>query len=376
MLVFVVVSLLAQTTPESDFTVTLTADNAGVVIVRYNGSASVVRIPPTIQGIPVREISGRGTGHNMVGAFQNNNTITSVVIPEGVISISDGGSHGSFSGGVFLNCTRLATVTLPSTLTRVGNYAFSGCSSLQTIIIPTGVTAIGHGAFERCTALRNVTLSSGLISIGDRAFQKCTALQNISLPNTITSIGQNAFMECSSLQSINLPDSLTRIDRGAFWDSGLTSIKWPASVTVINGRMFNGCKNLRTVDIPVGVTVLEGDQGSSGLTSSSPVAGPFAGCSSLTSIILPEGLTTIGATSFAGTSITSINLPSTIRRIGHYAFGNNPSLTTVTIPESVQQIVFESDNTTYSIVRTFAGSPNINLMSQAVLRRVGFRGEF
>jgi nitrous oxidase accessory protein NosD len=59
---FAVVGIFAQTTPESDFTVTLTADNAGVALTKYKGSAATVRIPATIQGMLVREIGNYAFG--------------------------------------------------------------------------------------------------------------------------------------------------------------------------------------------------------------------------------------------------------------------------------------------------------------------------
>jgi hypothetical protein len=342
-------NVFAQTTPESEFTVTLTADNRGVVIVRYNGTAREVIIPSTIQGMPVREIGGQRSDWGWwTGAFQNNSTITSVVIPEGVTIIYNGnfqGYDGAFHGA-FAGCTQLTTVTLPSTLTHIGNFAFRGCRSLRTITVPISVTSIGNSAFQGCTSLRNITL-----------------------PDNLTSIGNNAFADCSVLQTIELPNSLTSIGRGAFQRSGLTSIVWPASVSIIAGQMFNNCRDLHTVEIPVGVT------GMDGRTGSESFRGPFSGCSSLTTITFPEGFTSIGAWSFEGTSLISITLPSTIRSIGHAAFSGIRSLTTVNIPETVQQITFGREFTNRPFTN-FQGSSNINLLSQAALRRVGYTGDF
>jgi hypothetical protein len=342
-------NVFAQITPESDFTVTLTADNAGVVIVKYNGSAKEVIIPAMIQGMPVREIGGQRAGSGMwTGAFQNNRTITSVVIPEGVTIIYNGNIQGRDYDfhGAFAGCTQLTTVTLPSTLTHIGGFAFSNCTALRTITIPSGVTSIGNSSFEGCTAL-----------------------QNITLPNTLTSIGRNAFAGCSSLRNIDLPVSLTSIGSGAFQNSGLTSITWPPQVTVIGHSMFYNCRDLRTVEIPVGVTHMDGTTGSSWSY------GPFFGCTSLTTIILPEGFTSIGAWSFQGTSLTTLILPTTITNIGHAAFSGISTLTTVIIPESVQQITFRREFSNHPF-RNFENSSNINLASQAALRRVGYTGGF
>jgi hypothetical protein len=114
------------------------------------------------------------------------------------------------------------------------------------------------------------------------------------------------------------------------------------------------------MEIPVGITEL-GDN-------------LFADCTSFTNIALPEGLTRIGDTAFANSSLTTITLSSTIKTIGVAAFVRNRTLTTVNIPESVQQITFEILGG--SAFAAFEGSSNINLVSQAALRRVGYKGPF
>ena len=155
--------------PEADFTVTLTSHNAGVIIVRYNGNAATVRIPTTIQGMPVREIGA--------SAFTRNTTITRVVVPEGVTTIrsvdgsDDGrGGGGFWTSGAFAGASNLTSVTLPSSLQTIGIRAFAACTALREIVIPEGVTEIGDHAFAGCRSLASVTLPSTLTRLGRSAF--------------------------------------------------------------------------------------------------------------------------------------------------------------------------------------------------------------
>ena len=91
-----------------------------------------------------------------------------VVIPEGVTSIK-----GSLLGGAFSGCTSLTNVTIPSSVTSIGDMAFHGCKSLTSVTIPEGVTSIGRGAFGNCTSLTSVTVPKN-VEIADDAFPKST----------------------------------------------------------------------------------------------------------------------------------------------------------------------------------------------------------
>jgi hypothetical protein len=166
---------------EADFSVRLTSDNAGAVIIRYNGTATIVRIPTTIQGFPVREIGDV--------CFMNNKTITSVIIPEGVTIIQGSSVIEMGSArpvGAFMSCEKLSQVTLPSTLRKIGNYAFND-TALHSIIIPEGVTEIGYCAFYYCRTLTSVTLPSTIERIGMFAFAS-TALNTVTIPDSVQSI--------------------------------------------------------------------------------------------------------------------------------------------------------------------------------------------
>ncbi len=266
---------------EADFRAGVTQDGTGVVILEYVGNTTAVRIPATVQGLPVREIGER--------AFQRKSSITSVVIPEGVTIIRHGWS-GYMNVGAFAGCSNLTSVTLPESLVTVGGYAFNGCRSLTSIILPESLALIGDYAF----------FDSGL--------------RSISIPGSVTSIGQ-----------------------GAFRGSGLTSITWPGGIP-IPGEIFRNCENLQSVVIPEGITIIRSEA--------------FAFCPAL----------------------TSITLPSTIREIAEQAFYSCSSLTTITIPNTVERISFAYPPPFGHSV--FSGCRKLSLATQAVLRRLGYTGDF
>ena len=140
-------------------------------------------------------------------AFRNCSSLTSVVIPEGIKSIS------SYS---FYNCSSLTNIEIPTSVTSIGNDAFRNCSSLTNMIIPDSVTYIGYSAFSGCRSLINIKISTSITSIGSRVFENCSSLTNIEIPTSITSIGDSAFSDCSNLKSIVIPTSVTSIQSNAF----------------------------------------------------------------------------------------------------------------------------------------------------------------
>jgi hypothetical protein len=142
--------------------------------------------------------------------------------------------------------------------------------------------------------------------------------------NVVTSIGSYAFADCSSLIIINFPDSLTSIGSYAFIYCGLTSVTIPESVTTISEYTFGGCEALTSVTLPNSLTSIG--------------AAAFYLCTALATITLPDSLTTIGESAFdTCTSLTSITLPDSLTSIGNQAFTYCASLATINspIPKSV-----------------------------------------
>lgn len=158
-------------------------------------------------------------------AFYQCSKLTSVTIPSSVTSIGD----WSFCDA------KLTSVTIPSSVTSIGQSAFVGCS-FTSVIIPDSVTSIGYAVFGNCSSLTSVTIGSGLTTITGNAFSNCTSLTNIIIPNTITKIEGSAFGSCSALTSITIPSSVINIGNYAFQNcTSLTSATFEATTPSTGG---------------------------------------------------------------------------------------------------------------------------------------------
>ena len=257
---------------------TFTKKAGGYSLQKYNGKDKDVIVPSTFCGKPVVKIGG---------AFEYNSSVESVTIPDSVTSIGD---------SAFCICTSLTSITIPDSVTSIGEWAFAYCTSLTSITIPDNVTSIGQYAFYNCTSLTSITIPDSVTSIGSYAFKKCTSLASVTFgaDSQLTSIGYEAFRDCTSLTSITIPDSVTSIGGYAFSHcTSLTSITIPDGVTSIGNGAFNNCTGLTSVTIGNGVTSI----GSSA----------FRDCTSLTSITIPDSVTSLGWDAFEDcTSLTSI----------------------------------------------------------------------
>ena len=139
-------------------------------------------------------------------SFRNQN-IKSYVIPSSVTSIGD---------RAFSSCRSLSKIVISSSVTSIGDRAFSSCRSLSEIVISSSVTSIGDLAFSFCDSLSEIVIPSSVTSIGDFAFSDCRSLSKIVIPSSVTSIGDYAFLGCRSLSEIVISSSITSIGKGAF----------------------------------------------------------------------------------------------------------------------------------------------------------------
>lgn len=145
---FGTINTLAQT--EGDFEYTISG--VEVKIEKYSGNAATLNIPSILGGLPVTSFD--------TYAFAFNASLTSVIIPNTVISIAD---------GAFCWCKSLSSVTIPNNVTKIGNSAFHG-TALTNVTIPNSVTSIGEEAFNYCDLLKNITIPKSVTSIGYEAF--------------------------------------------------------------------------------------------------------------------------------------------------------------------------------------------------------------
>lgn len=312
-------------------------------------------------------------------AFENCYNLKSAVIGNNVTSM------GSYA---FASCTKLSSVKIGSKLTTLNDYAFYNCYSLTSIVIPGNIKTIGTDAFAYCSSLKNVTLSSGVTDIYSRAFIY-TAIQSLVIPDSVKTIGTYAFYytpisrltlgtgvttinsyafansriaklvipdnvkyiysyafegchyldevvigdgvervysytfkNCENLKTIQLGSNVKTLEYYCFSYTGLTSIVIPDTVTTIGEGIFTGCKNLTSVTVGKGVSYIPSRF--------------LYGCTSVKTVVLSEGLEEIYEYAFNNcTALENIIIPSTVTMIGSYAFYNCTSLEEIKIPENV-----------------------------------------
>ena len=295
--------------------------------------------------------------------------LTSVTIPNTVTSIGD---------GAFAGCSGLKkTITIPNSVTSIGEWAFQQCSSLETVTIGCNVKSIGVGAFYQCSGLTSVTIGNSVTSIGMQAFYGCSSLTYVRIPDSVESIGASAFEDCTCLTTVMIGNSVTSIDTGAFQGCSLLTevismIELPFNIAPntfsnYNARLYvpagtnedykgkNGWKNFAAIEangIAVknadGVTiyynyinrteieVTYGEDKYSGsvnipasvnyigieysVTSIGEVA--FAFCIGLTSVTIPNSVTSIGHNAFVCCPLASITIPNSVTSLGHGTFQN------------------------------------------------------
>ena len=102
----------------------------------------------------------------------------------------------------YVNDVEVKSLSIPSGVTSISSYAFYQCRSITSLYIPSTVTSISSSVFEDCTGLTSINLSKGLTSIGGSSFEGCTGITSITLPSTVTSIALKAFSGCTNLNSI------------------------------------------------------------------------------------------------------------------------------------------------------------------------------
>lgn len=212
------------------------------ILTEYNGSGGDIVIPGDM-------------GITSIGkyVFCNNQSITSVEIPDGIELIGD---------GAFMECTNLKSVSFPTNYFRIApyafggagfrtlkypkncsgiNWAFYGCENLKEVIIEEGVTSLSTGLFDGCSSLKTVTLPSTCTFILP-AFKNCGNLTEIILSDGIPKVLNGIFYKCSAIKKIYIPDSATEIESGAFTDcESLEAIVVPNSVTQIGENVITNC---------------------------------------------------------------------------------------------------------------------------------------
>ena len=303
-------------------------------------------------------------------AFVACHELTSISMPNSITRIGE---------NAFYSCSGLTNLYIPNSVTHIGSYAFAFCKGLTSVVISQGVTNIEDHAFYDCCNLQSVVIPKSLRTIGNEAFSECVLLPSIDIPDGVTSIGEKAFSECSSLKTIFIPktveyigdnafhnkelefikvdesnpiydsrdncnaliktasntlieasqntfipNTVSHIGKEAFRDYELTFIIIPSSVISIGYRAFAGCASLASVTLSEGLENIETEA--------------FVFCKNLTSLIVPNSVTDIGSDAFYGCGLQTITLPKKMTNMGSEVFCNCFALKTVNLPDGIVKI--------------------------------------
>lgn len=202
-----------------------------------NGEATIAVQDETLSGdivIP-ESISYDENNYSVVratnGAFQNTD-ITGITLPNSITSLGN---------SCFKLCNKLTSVKLPDNITSLGDETFMTCSKLSSINIPNTLTSLGEFCLAFCN-ITKLTLPNSITNLGNNCFQSCENLETITLPQNITNLPAYCFHDCKKLSGITLHEGITSLGESCFEGcSSLTSIKLPKSINKITGSIFNGC---------------------------------------------------------------------------------------------------------------------------------------
>jgi len=147
------------------------------------------------------------------------------------------------------------SVTIPQSVTSIGDYAFSRCEKMDSLTINDATTSIGSWAFDECYKLTTLSLGKNITTIGDYAFLDCHTLDNVTIPPSVTSIGKSAFYRCYALTTLSLGENIEKIGSYAFADCRhLTNVTIPEKVETIEPYTFGWCLDLKYITLPAGLT--------------------------------------------------------------------------------------------------------------------------
>ena len=248
------------------------------------------------------------------GAFCRCLAMQSIDLPEGLIDIGD----------YALQSTALHSLSLPTTVRRIGYFAVTDCDSLHSVTLNEGLQVIDVGGFMYNSNLTTINFPSTLVAINAFAFQNDSLLaSDIILPEGLTTLGTVAFDGCSSIQNVYIPGTVDRISSAAFYRCrSLQSVTLGSGMSVVGDFAFEQCPNLMQVSFPSTLTRIEWYA--------------FNGDSALAEVILPEGFSSIETAAFQSCAeLRHVSLPSTLDSIGLGAFMGCVMLDTLIIPDNV-----------------------------------------
>ena len=239
--------------------------------------------------------------------FQNCKQLKTINISEGVKSLGE---------DCFKDCQQLPYIKIPQSVRTFGNYAFYNCFNLRSVELPDVITSFGTGVFLNCLSIKNIQTKS-LSSMYNQVFDGCKSLENITLPKNINTLESNAFNNCHLLRNFDFSNISN--NKGAF--SGcysLENLRISNSQTELSSSFAKNCKSLTTINLPENITTIQ--------------SSAFEGCTSLLSLTIPQKVKSLPNNLCSSCqSLQYVVIPENVTSIGNYAFQNCYSLNTIYI---------------------------------------------
>ena len=336
--------------------------NGSVTILSYKGTQEYLKIPQTIDGLPVTAIAD--------GAFAENETLKTLIIPESITSIGTGilagcetlhslqtplmgeSKEGTQYLGYLFGATRhednardipvsLKCLRLTAEWQALPAYALFDCNDLVCISLPQTVKVLEKFAMFNCASAKQIDGLERITTFGDRALMDCSELQIVAFSDSLETVGFGAFEGCKSIRALTLPfvggsrtenNYLGYIFGAAqpdfakgFYPANLARVTVTQAAQTLGNYALFECESLKEINL------------SEGLTSIGVRA--FYGCTSLWSIKLPDTVTTVRELAFANCdALTTIQFGSALTEIGVNAFYNCDSLAEVALPASLKSL--------------------------------------
>ncbi len=262
----------------------------------YNGNVATVEVPPTFNGKIVSTIGA--------SAFAGKTHITSLTLPETITEIKDSAFEGGYNAEM-----RLENIVFQgNTLKKIGNYAFRYCRKLKTVSLPQGLESVGSYAFDNCYSMTEINLPKNISSLGFSVFSNCPQLAEIA----VDSANENF----ADKDGVLYNKAMTKLIRypAAKADQSFALLE---SVTDIESEAFHSAVNLKEISL--------GSVKNIGVKA-------FHYCP-LTSVSIPNTMTTFNPSVFANTPLKSITLGANVAQIEDY-FHSLDNLEEITVDSS------------------------------------------